>query len=409
MTPRTIKALDYWCGLPLCLLVTAWAKLWSGRAARRAAQAPRRILFLKLTEQGAVVLAYPAARRAAERVGRENVFVCVFAEHRHMPALLDVVPPENIITIRQTNLVVFAWDVLKLCRAARRLGIDAVVDLEFFSRTSALIAYLSGARLRVGYHRFTSEYPNRGNLMTHRVQYNPYLHTATAYLLLVDALWRATGEVPLPKTSRPAGPLPLPRFRPDEGQRARVLALLGSESSRAPEPPFLLLNPNAGDMLPLRKWAAERFVALAGTLLATYDRATIVMTGLASERDAVARMVQAIDSPRVVNLAGRTDLSELLTLYSLADVLVTNDSGPGHFASLTDVPCVVLFGPETPQLFAPLGDHVHVIYEALACSPCVNVFNHRFSPCRDNVCMAAITVDRVARAVHDALSRRPRG
>ena len=44
-------------------------------------------------------------------------------------------------------------------------------------------------------------------------------------------------------------------------------------------------------------------------------------------------------------------MRELLTLYTLADVLVTNDSGPAHFASLTPVHTVVLFGPETPLLF----------------------------------------------------------
>jgi ADP-heptose:LPS heptosyltransferase len=114
-------------------------------------------------------------------------------------------------------------------------------------------------------------------------------------------------------------------------------------------------------------------------------------------------MCRSLPSDRIVNLAGKTDLTDLVTLYSMADVLVTNDSGPGHFAALTDLPCVVLFGPETPQLFAPLGDAVHVVYEALACSPCVNVFNHRFSPCRNNVCMTSISVARVLGEVREIL------
>jgi ADP-heptose:LPS heptosyltransferase len=108
-----------------------------------------------------------------------------------------------------------------------------------------------------------------------------------------------------------------------------------------------------------------------------------------------------------MSLAGQTSLRELLTLYTAADVLVTNDSGPGHFASLTPVHAIVLFGPETPRLFGPLAASTTVIWKELACSPCVSVFNHRLSPCRNNVCMQSITVDEVFSAVRSALERLP--
>ena len=98
-------------------------------------------------------------------------------------------------------------------------------------------------------------------------------------------------------------------------------------------------------------------------------------------------------------MAGQTSLRELLTLYSVADVLVTNDSGPGHFSALTPIRAIVLFGPETPRLFGPLTPASTVIWKELACSPCVSVFNHRLSPCRNNVCMQTITVDEVFEAV----------
>ena len=101
----------------------------------------------------------------------------------------------------------------------------------------------------------------------------------------------------------------------------------------------------------------------------------------------------------MISVAGKTTLRDMLVLYSLADVLITNDSGPGHFASTTDIHNIVLFGPETPQLFGPLGENRHVVYAQLACSPCVSPYNHRFSPCTNNVCMQTITVDDVYREV----------
>src|SRR5262249_52966593 len=113
------------------------------------------------------------------------------------------------------------------------------------------------------------------------------------------------------------------------------------------------------------------------------------------ERDAVTNLVKEVESDRCLNLAGRTTLRQLLALYCLADVLVTNDSGPAHFASLTRIDVVVLFGPETPRLFAPRSPRTHALWASLACSPCINAFNNRLSSCRDNACMQAITVEQV--------------
>jgi ADP-heptose:LPS heptosyltransferase len=87
---------------------------------------------------------------------------------------------------------------------------------------------------------------------------------------------------------------------------------------------------------------------------------------------------------------------------------VTNDSGPGHFSSMTGITSVVLFGPETPAVFGPLAPNAHVLRADIACSPCVNPYNHRFSPCNDNVCMQMITVDQVYELVNERLTGRPK-
>ena len=94
-----------------------------------------------------------------------------------------------------------------------------------------------------------------------------------------------------------------------------------------------------------------------------------------------------------------TTMRELMVLYGLAEVLVTNDSGPGQFAPLRPIRSVILFGPETPHLFGPLGDGARVIWKAIPCSPCVSAHNNRHSTCRNNVCMQRIGVAEVLEAV----------
>ena len=391
-------------GSALCFSLTAHR---NAADRRRASSAPvRKVLFLKLIEQGATVLAAPALQRAVDRYGRENVYFCVFPENRAILDLLDIVPTRNVIELRHGNLQTFAIDAAAALRRMRSEGIDAIVDMEFLTRAPAILGYLSGAHTRVGLHRFEEEGPYRGDLLTHRVQYNPYLHTSEAYLQLVEALEADPTDLPLTKQPVRDAPLDPPRFEPTDADTARVRDLLAVEHGGPVDGPIVLLNPNTGDLLPTRMWRTERFVELGQRILAAYPKVTIALTGAPSERDGAEDVRRRIGTDRVLCMAGRTSLREVLVLYTLAEVLVTNDSGPGHFASMTDIDNIVLFGPETPQRFGPLGAHAHVLWAKLACSPCVNVYNHRFSACTDNVCMQEITVDQVFAQVQTALRRR---
>jgi ADP-heptose:LPS heptosyltransferase len=107
-----------------------------------------------------------------------------------------------------------------------------------------------------------------------------------------------------------------------------------------------------------------------------------------------------------VSLAGSTTIRQLLIVYGMAEVLVTNDSGPAHFAALTSIDVITLFGPETPHLFAALTPRNHTIWAGLACSPCINAFNDRLSPCTNNQCMQSITVGQVFEEVCRAYEAR---
>ena len=109
------------------------------------------------------------------------------------------------------------------------------------------------------------------------------------------------------------------------------------------------------------------------------------------------------------NLWSRRNLLSVgitLVLYGLAEILVTNDSGPAHFASLTPIDVVTLFGPETPRLFGAIGERSHLFWAGTACSPCVSAYNNRVLSCHDNVCMQRIEVDQVHDRVREVLAAR---
>jgi len=351
------------------------------------------VLFLKLAEQGSTVLAYEALAHAVARVRRENVYFLAFEENRFVVDILGLVPQQNVLTVKTNS----AWSMATSCLAAvcriRRLQIDACVDLEFFSRSSAVIAWLTGARLRAGFHAFSGKGPYRGDLFTHRIAFDPKQHTSRAFDTLVAAL----DSYPLCRSvnrDRNFETQQLPRFSPSFEERAEMqetLRRLGAKGGG----PIVLLNANAGDLLPLRKWEGENYAVLARKLLRETPDCFVVFTGLPEETEETMALVDKVASPRCRSLAGHTTLRELLTLYTLADVLVTNDSGPAHFAALTGIEVVTLFGPETPALFAANTPRNHVVWAGLACSPCVNAYNNRQTACRNSLCMQSILVSQV--------------
>ena len=402
----TLQHTDRWIGSPLCALLTLIRRIFARRHPDPPSR-PNKILFVKFAEQGSTVLAYPAIRRAVEMVGTENVYFIVFEDNRFILDAMEIIPQENVITISTTSPVALAAGALRAILQARRIGIDAAIDMEFLTRFSAMLTFMTGAKSRVGFHTFFGDGPYRGDLMTHRLLYNPHFHTSEMFDSMVAALTRDPSMFPTFDHTPPVD-LTFAKFQPRPGEHAEVDALLHRENSNIGFSPLILLNPNAGDLLPLRRWPAERYVELAQRLLEHYQDLYIGFTGAPAEAAAINRLAQDVDSNRVLALAGKTSLRQVLVLYTRSDILVTNDSGPAHFASMTPIHVVTLFGPETPSLFAARSPNASVLWAGIACSPCVNAYNNRQSVCRNNLCMQAITVDQVFERVTSIYdSRRP--
>ena len=389
----TLQHTDRWIGVPLCAVLTAFRRIFESKGPSGPRQV-RRILFVKFAEQGSTVLAYPAIRRATEMVGRENVYFVVFEDNRFILDVMEIIPEENVITISTHSPFGLALGALRAVLRARKIGIDAVVDMEFLTRFSAILTFMTGAKSRVGFHTFFGDGPYRGDLMTHRLLYNPHLHTGQMFEAMVAALTRDPAVLPTFDFTPPAYE-PLPRFRPSLSEVAEIDAFLQRENPRIGSAPLILLNPNASDLLPLRRWPPLRYVELARRLLARYPNVFIGFTGAPAEAAPNNQLAYEVGSDRVIPLAGKTTLRQVLVLYTRSEILVTNDSGPAHFASMTPIRVVTLFGPETPALFAARSLNTTALWAGIACSPCVNAYNNRQSVCRNNLCMQAITVDDV--------------
>jgi len=410
MNIEIIRRLDKYFGSLFCLLCTIAEKIrvFFRRPSGRYIP-PSKILFIKLTEQGSTVLAYPAFRRAAELVGKDNIYLLVLKENREIVDIMGIFPPSNIIEIDGSSWISIITSTFRFLSAAKKERIQAVVDMEFFSRTSAVLAYLSGASYRSGLHLFGGEGPYRGDLFTHRLVFNPHLHTRALFLCLTEALRHAPPENKGPvQCAIPGFAEFLFEFFAGNGEKRALLKKIELRAGQPIGKPIVLLNPKLSDPLPARRWPRERFITLGNMLRKRFPGMISIIIGDYTERESHAAIASEIQG--AISLAGHTSLRELLTLFCVSDILITSDSGPAHFASLTPISSVVLFGPETPLRFGTdkVNDRTINVRPHLTCSPCITVFNQRKPLCGDGACTASISVEEIYANAERLLSLRGR-
>ncbi|MBU3624828.1 glycosyltransferase family 9 protein [Polynucleobacter sp. JS-Safj-400b-B2] len=397
---NTMRAIDHWVGVPLCAIVSPFIALIDGvkNIFGRGPETPKKLLFIELSEMGSAILVDPAMRNAKAR-GAE-LFFLIFKSNRASLTLLNTVKPENIFTIDSSSLGGLIKDTLRFLIIARKHRIDTVIDLELFSRFTALLTGMCGARRRVGYHIYHGEGLWRGFMLTRKVHYNPHIHITKNFLSLIHAAFAQKIEVPFSKIEIKDSEVRLEQaiINPKALQKVRERIEKMAQEARIDYTPgkdrLILINPNASDLLPQRRWAQQRFSELIQAIHQQYPSDLILITGSPAEFVYVEKVRAVANIKNALNFAGQVSFSELPPLYTLSDVMVTNDSGPGHFSAVTPLRTVVLFGPETPALYGSVGNSI-AITANLACSPCVSAANHRKTPCHDNVCMQAITVTQV--------------
>ena len=363
---------------------------------------PRRLLVILLSEMGSLVLAKPMFARLRALRPDMDIHVLLFEHSREiLEAVIDL-PAENVLTVRNADLRCFVRDSIAVLGRMRKAKIEAVIDCELFSRISSIYSRLSGAAIRVGFERHTQEGLYRGGYINRPVLYSPHIHISHQFITLAEALTSTT----YPKAKRVV-PEGLPDLEPMEvaaGEVEAARAKLEKDFPGVAGRKLVLVYPGGG-ALPIRAWPVDSFAELCGKLCDAGHGVCVI--GTAAERGHAERIVAHCDNARCVDLAGYTGtLRELLLIFHFASLLVTNDGGPGHFASLTPLPAIVLYGPETPVLYGSLSRRAENLYRPVSCSPCLTAYNFRVSPCDgDNLCLKRITVDEVFAGAKAVLER----
>jgi ADP-heptose:LPS heptosyltransferase len=391
MNVDLMRKIDRRVGVPLCYLMSII--IWIStriRFIKKKSPDLSKVLFIELSEMGSAIIVDPAMRRLRKE-GNTELFFAIFEDNYKSLEILQTVPEQNVFKMRSSGLFVLAIDVIRFMFWCRKRKINTVIDLELFSRFTALLCAVSGARSRIGYASHHDEGLYRGNLINFPVRYNSHVHVSVNFMSLVNT---ALGMHDNPYATTAVKPEDLILTKAEikevevEVVKRKIKELYPAWKGER----LVLLNVNASDLLPQRRWMQENFAVVAKHLLAEFDDVLLVGTGAPKERDYVQKVVDMVEDDRFVNSAGVFQFEELVPLYNISELMLTNDSGPAHFASVTDLKVFVIFGPETPALYLPLGN-AEPFYLGLPCSPCVSAFNHRKTSCTTRPCITGISPD----------------
>jgi heptosyltransferase-1 len=344
-----------------------------------------RVLLVRLGALGDIVHAIPAALAVAAAAPGAEIDWLVDARHRAVLDLFDL--PVRPIEIGSASRgggalagrgggaltgrgggALAPREMSELWRtigALRRRAYDAAVDLQGLIK-SAMFARLSGARRVIGFARHVLREPLAGLLYTEAVDPGVYGHVIQKNVALASTIGdgaRSPTRIVMPL--KPAAPL---------------------ENASTP---YAVINPGAG--WPNKRWAPERFGALADRIRRDHGLAVTVTWGPGEERLARA-VVEA--SSGAAQQAPATGLPELLALVRGAQLVVSGDTGPLHLAAAAATPVVAVFGPTDPRRNGPWASDDISVSEFHRCT-----CHHKRQCSRATRCLDDIGVDDVVRAV----------
>ena len=379
MNFHRIQLIDRYLGVPLCGLCS----LLSGKRPTPGLSGVERILVIKMLGVGSIIVMTPLFRSLRRRFPAARIDFLTMKNHVPLGRLYGLA--EEVHGIDFSSPSRFISSNLRAIGRLRRNRYDLLVDAEFYSRYTALLAFLLRAEAVVGFH---SRDIYRGRLRDINAYFNQYRHMTANFLELGIRVGAAPEE---PVLSPP---------RLDERLLSGVRKVL-TASGIDPEEPYILLNPHAGSTSPAidRRWPPDYFRQVGSWLHSRGYRVVVLDAPGGEER---TRRLADSSGGAIIRLEESFGLDRLAALIRGAFLLVTNDSGPLHMAVSLGTPTFSFFGTETPVLYGYDRFPHRFFYRRLPCSPCLSVLNFKRGKCElDLECMRKITPEEVMAAFRE--------
>lgn len=238
------------------------------------------------------------------------------------------------------------------------------------SLSSAIMAFLSGARERIG---FDSE--GRGLLLTKSVPYVDERHEVLNFLEVLRADGVQVDDDHLEAWLS----------EDEQGFAQEMLRKAGV----APGAPVVAIHPFTAN--PKRAWHLANYIEVANQIQREYGVRVLILGGVRDREEGAVLAEKIVPAP--IMAIGSTNLRQSMALLANCRFLICNDSGIMHLGAALGTPLIALFGPQSPVKFGPWGKKARVLYAQFPCSPCRQKFFKECEPSyrQSLLCMEAIT------------------
>lgn len=392
---RVLRWTDRYVGSAMCRLLSI-TRVVFGRSQATQRQ-PRKVLLVELFEMGAAVMLVPSIRFLRQQEPAVELHVLTTRSCYPIWKALALIEPERLHVIDSGSSGKFLFGLIGKVWQLRRTHFDLVIDYELFMRISSLISGVLSTALRSGFYRYSLEGLYRGSFYDRICSYNQNNHIAKNYLALTKTAFLGAADLPNFKGPLVDSDLDL-GLKPWQKNSALVAQLIrkGANNVDVPFSRFIAICPDVGKTLAVRNYPRPQFAEVIVKLHERFPDYGFVFIGTKEDEAAACEILERANIGKfAVNLCGSTSFQELLEIIGSAELLLTNDNGPAHFATLTDTKTLALFSTDSPFVYGPLGKAL-IAYSYYHCSPCIFAFNHKNSLCSDNKCLQAITPESVA-------------
>jgi len=381
-----MKFLDRWIGIPLCLILSIGRIFDVFRETKRGEI--NKILVIRIWGRGDLVIALPILRALRKKFPEAHVTMLITNR------IKDIVEGDpcidELITLDTSKVSQIIKTFAGAIKKIRKGKFDLTVDLEQYLRTSALFAYLSRARIRVG---FDTSNQWRGFLFTHKVPFNPDQHVLDCFSDLINAVGVS---LPIKK---------LEKLWITAEDREFALKFLKA-SGISDDELKIGIHVGSSENTLSKRWPKERFAQLADKLMQEY-RAKVIFVGGPNEMLDIEDVIKLMNA-EPINAVRKMSLQQTAALLEKCNLFIGNDSALMHIAAAMGAPTIGLFGPSLPSWFGPYGEEHMAIYKSVGCNPCYIPHFGKIPKCAkgENICMKAITVDDVMEAAARMINSR---
>lgn len=387
MTHRNRILADRLVAVPVAFLFNVIARFLGAILRRDHSITPsniNRIVVAKLIGMGSILQATPLLSALKHQYPDATLtFVTMRGNQEFVNRLSNV---DEVLVLDDRSLMAMAITTLQTIVTLIRLRADLYFDLEVYSAFASLLALCAMTRNRLGFYRHSTAFKN--GIYTHLVYFNTRMPVRQLYLQLGRVIGVPSAQ------SEKTGPI-----RVEDADRSSVAGLLSQHSEWRSDQPYVVINPNASDLLLERRWPTQSVVETISRLVSLGHQVALI--GARNELPYVKGLFDHLPSEvqaRVVNTAGALTLGGMLALLDGAACVLTNDSGPMHIAVALERPTVCLFGPANPEHYGHELPNVANFYAPVFCSPCL--YEADQPPCNgNNICMQRIKPEPVIQAV----------